>query len=337
MANGVAAPGFQNCIRPSAGGAVKSNHRARLFVLVALVNIQVSSNGEQAKAYRWHNSARYSRVIVNATQGIENRPREWFAQDQLVTDFAITNADSVGVVEAQKRYWAVRQQLESYGLVVGTYISGMSVRPKAEEQSWPPSMVAIERMPSTARYSGNWPGAPHRMLVDPSDPGTRHNLQNEILKLWKEVPAPVHFVDNVAIHRSCGAGAAWSAYCANIKEIRKMGESLGSVQVFNLAVHVGFMSDTETQQLIDAVGSHGICLEMPWHRKFRQNAELTEKARLRYRQLLDSGMGIIMMPLDGDPQQLANWVWTWRKPSDHLYISGVFTKAPDMRLFGPIQ
>jgi hypothetical protein len=86
---------------------------------------------------------------------------------------------------------------------------------------------------------------------------------------------------------------------------------------------------------MNAVADHGIALEMPWHRNIRNNKGQTEKARIRYRQLLDSGMGVIMMPLDGDPQELVDWVRTWRKPTDHIYISGAFYKRPEMQFFGP--
>jgi hypothetical protein len=95
------------------------------------------------------------------------------------------------------------------------------------------------------------------------------------------------------------------------------------------------MSDEETRQLMAAVADHGIALEMPWHPNIRRSAVQTERAKVRYRQLLDSGMGIVMMPIDGDPQQLVDWVRTWRKPADRLYISGAFYKAPDLQFFGP--
>jgi hypothetical protein len=286
------------------------------------------SSGYGAARYSWDDSKPGSHVIVNATQGIEACPREWFAQVQLVTDFEITNVAAIGETEARRRYWATRGLLESYGLFVGTYISGTSVMPETTQKFWPPETVALERMPISARYTGVWPGSANRKIVDIADVKTRHALQKEILRMWKNVPAPARFVDNAAIHHSTGAGAGWSAYCANIKELRNMGAALGSLQIFNIAVHVGLMSDDETLQLISAVADHGICLELPWHRSIRRDAGKTEMAKRRYRQLLDSGMGIIMMPLDGDPQELVQWVSTWRKPSDHIYLSALFYKPP---------
>jgi hypothetical protein len=315
----------------------------RIFYIALLVSAVLLA-GEHSTlvarrkvTYRWHDSSEYSRVIVNATQGIEGRPPEWFAHDRLVTDFTITNAVALGLAEAQKQYEATRRLLDSYGLVVGTIISGTTVKPEREQTYWPLPMVPVERMPASARYDKTLPGEPHRKVIDASDPVTRHALQEEIRRIWKQVPAAVRFVDNAAVHHSTGAGQDWSAYCANIKEIRTMGAAMGSRQIFNIAVHVGFMSDEETRQLMDAVADHGIALEMPWHRNIRQNAEQTEKARIRYRQLLDSGMGIIMLPLDGNPQELVEWVRTWRKPTDHIYISGAFYKAPDLQFFGPGQ
>ena len=173
------------------------------------------------------------------------------------------------------------------------------------------------------------------MLVDVTDSDTRHAFQAGIKRLWEKYPAPVRFVDNAAIHHSTGKGQPWASYCANIEEIRKLGESMGSLQIFNISVHVGEMSDEETRLLTKAVGSGGILLEMPWHQNIRNSPAATERAKLRYRQLLDSGIGIILAPPGAEPpQELVNWVRTWRQSTDHLYFGGAFYKAPEMKLFG---
>jgi len=285
--------------------------------------------------YQWHDSSKFSRVIVNATQGIEIRPRVWFAQDRLVTDFTITNASEIGREKAQKQYQATRQLLISYGIAVGTYTSGTTVKPEREQTYWPLPMVPLEQMPSSSRYKGTWPGEPSRRVIDVSDPATRRALQQSIRRLWQQFPAPVRFVDNAAAHSRLGGSQNWSDYCANIKEIRIMGAAMGSRQIFNVAVRIGSMSDQETLQLMDAVGDHGIALEMPWERGILQTEEGTKRTRNRYRQMLDSGMGVVMVPVEGDPKELVEWVRTWRKPTDHLYLSGVFYKSPDQALFGP--
>jgi hypothetical protein len=308
-------------------------------LLVALLTVTAAITGLcyplSDATYWWHDSSQYSRVIVNARDGIEMRPKQWFAQDKLITDYTIANADVVGRDKAAQEYKATRDLLRSYGLAVGTYISGTIVIPESKETHWPWSAVPLEWMPASSQYNGNWPGMDYRKIIDVTDPATRHAFQQGIKRLWEQTPAPVRFIDNAGIHRSAGKSQPWSSYCANIEEIRKIGESMGSLQIFNLSLHVGEMSDEETSQLIKAVGKGGILLEMPWHENIRKNPAATERARLRYRELLDAGMGIIMAtPGTEPPQELVNWVRTWRKPTDHLYFAGVFWKAPDAKLYG---
>lgn len=310
----------------------------RIFASLLILAGTSASIADSApvSSYHWHDSSQFSRVIVNATQGIETRPRQWFAQDKLITDYTITNADVIGPDKAKQEYAATIKLLRSYGLAVGTYISGTTVIPQAKENHWPWSAVPREWMPATAKYAGTWPGEDDRLFLDVSDPDTRHVFQAGIKRLWDQSPAPVRFVDNAAIHRSTGKGQPWASYCANIEELRKLGESMGSRQIFNISVHVGEMSDEETLLLMKAVGSGGILLEMPWHANIQKSPAATERARQRYRQLLNSGMGIILAPPGtGPPVELVDWVRTWRLPTDHLYLAGVFYKEPDMRLFGP--
>ena len=284
--------------------------------------------------YKWHDSSQYTRVIVNAQNGIETRPKEWFGRDKLVTDLEITNADLVGQAAANMEYNAIRSLLTSYGLAVGTYISGTTVMPESRETHWPWSVVPLEWMAPNARYAGSWPGMDYRRMIDVSDPGTRHSFQWGIKRLWEQNPAPVRFIDNAAIHRSAGNGHVWSSYCANIEEIRRIGESMGSLQIFNVAMHIGELSDTEASQLIAAVGSGGILLEMPWGEGVQRDPAATDRARTRYRQLLDTGMGVILVSSGGrPPEKLVKWVATWRKPADHLYFAGAFWIAPDKKLY----
>ena len=226
---------------------------------------------------------------MNATQGIESRPREWFAQDKLVTDFRITDENPANSPAAQQKYAAIRSYLvDSLGLTVGTYVSGMTVVPEAKETYWPWSAVPIEWMPASARYNGTWPGMPFRKMIDVTDQETRHALQAGIKRLWEQSPAPVRFIDNAAVHRSSGPGQPWSSYCENIEEIRKLAESMGALAIFNVSLNVGEMSDEETTGLIRAVGSGGILLEVPWGKRIQEDPAATERAKKRYRQLLDT-------------------------------------------------
>ncbi|MGC2111945.1 MAG: hypothetical protein WA655_20675 [Candidatus Korobacteraceae bacterium] len=277
-------------------------------------------------------------MIVNATPGIDARPSAWFAQDKLVTDYVFTNANLVGRGAAINEYEATRERLSSYGLAVGTYISGTMVIPEARETNWPWTAVPLEWMPAGSQYIEAGPNGDERLLIDLTESTTRSAFQLGIERLWKQTPAPVRFIDNAAVHRSAGRGQPWTSYCTNIEEIRKLGDRMGSRQIFNVAMHAGEMSDEETRQLIEAVGDGGIALEMPWHDNIRNDPAATERAKRRYRELLDSGMAIIMAPPGAEPsQQLVDWVRTWRKPADHLYFAGAFYKPPDMKLFGDNQ
>ena len=99
--------------------------------------------------------------------------------------------------------------------------------------------------------------------------------------------------------------------------------------IFNISVHVGQLSDQDFRLLTDAIAQGGLALEMPWHPNVRRDPEATARAQMRYRQLLDTGMAIVLIPVDGTPAEtLAAWVNSWRKPTDHLYISTPFFKAP---------
>ena len=309
---------------------------ATLAVLVGLAAMLGSAAFSSSEAkFQWPDASLYNRVIVNATQGIETRPKEWLSKDKLVLDYSITNVEAIGADEAAREYESTLRRLEGYGLTVGTYISGTTVVPESQENHYPWSIVPMEWMPPSAIYHGAWSNGSPRKIIDVSDPQTRAALHSGIKRLWIKYPASVRFVDNAAVHRSTGRAQPWSSYCANITEIRKLGEAMGSRQIFNIAVHIGEMSDEETRQLIEAVGDGGILLEMPWHDNIRNNAAATERAKSRYRELLDSGMGIILAPPGVEPpQDLVDWVSSWRKPTDHLYFGGAFYKAPDAKLFG---
>ncbi len=303
-------------------------------VVLALLLAASAADSARPAAFQWPDSSKYDRVLVNAQQGIESYPKEWFAQDTLVTDFTIADTDKKTAESAAQQYTTIRALLNSYGLAVGTYVSGTTVEPEAMETKWPWVVVPSEWMPDASQYVGAIPGEPFRKIIDVSDPGTRHAFQSGIRKLWEQMPAPVRFVDNAAIHQSAGRGQPWKSYCQNIREIREMGDAMGSVQIFNLSGHVGEFSDVEASELIQAVGHGGILLEMPWHENIRKDPAATERARLRYRQLLDSGMAIIMAEPGAEPSKdLVKWVNSWRKPGDHLYFAGAFWQAPDPSLY----
>jgi hypothetical protein len=283
----------------------------------------------QSALFEWPDSNKYWRVLINVNDYIQSRPPEWFTQVRLVTDFMILDVKPENLSQAEARYTEVRGLLQSRGMIVGTYISGTTVSPYSTRKTYPPNAVSTEQMPPDAHYAGAWPNQPDRKFIDVTDPKARHAFQANVEKLWSAVPAPLRFVDNAAFHKAVGGSQPWRAQCEQLAELRALAESQGSRVIFNISMHVGMLSDEETRQLMDAVRDNGIALEMPWSPIIQSNPSATAKAQARYRQLLDSGMAIILIPVNTDADALARWVRTWKEPSDHLYMSGIFWKPPD--------
>ena len=317
-------------------------HVLKYVVLVLLPVVLVtparsSASSQEAEAapssasgrFRWPDQEKNGLILVNTNQYIatylRNHP-DWFTEGELILDFSVARGS--GDVAAEGEYRAIRELLESKGLTVGTYTSGTTVRPAEELKSLPYETVPIEWMPTTFASIGAWPGQPRRKIIDVTDVPTRRALQNGIRRLWERYPAPMRFVDNAGAHSSVGGKQNWQATCANIYEIRRLGESLGCHLVFNVAVHVGSLSDDEAGQLIRAVGENGILVEVPWAPGVRASQALTAKAEARYRQLLDSGMTVIILFFEVPSDALLDWVATGRRPADHLYVGWPFWKKP---------
>lgn len=300
---------------------------------VMLANVRPAANSPM----QWPDSNNYWEALVNVNDYIASRPPDWFTHAKLVTDFMILKVTPANYSQAEAKYTEVRGLLQSRGMYVGTYVSGTTVSPQSTRNTYPPNAVSTEQMPADARYAGAWPKNPDRKIINVSDANTRHELQANIAKLWTAVPAPLRFVDNAAFHQSVGGTQPWRDHCQQLKELRELAESQGSRVIFNISMHVGMLSDEETRDLMDAVGDNGIALEMPWSPVIQSSAAATAKAQMRYRQLLDSGMAIVMIPVNTDQDALARWVRTWKKPSDHLYMNGIFWKAPDAQASIAVQ
>jgi hypothetical protein len=278
---------------------------------------------------QWPDSNTYWEALVNVNDYIASRPPQWFTNARLVTDFMILKVTPENYSQAEAKYTEVRGLLQSRGMDVGTYISGTTVSPQSTRNTYPPNAVSTEQMTADAKYAGTWPNQANRKIINVSDANTRHALQANISKLWAAVPAPLRFVDNAAFHRAVGGTQPWRDHCEHMKELRRLAESEGSRVIFNISMHVGMLSDEDVRELMDAVGDNGIALEMPWSPVIQASPAATAQAQARYRQLLDSGMAVVMIPVNTDQDALANWVRTWKKPSDHLYMNGIFWKAPD--------
>jgi hypothetical protein len=307
----------------------------QISVIAFIASVSLALLSARNAGFEWPDSHKYWRALVNINQYIAVYMRDhpqWFSQDKLVTDFYVINVPRDAQDQARNEYHRVRKLLESKGMYVGTYMSGMTVIPQSEQKYYPANAVATEEMPDTARYVGApWAKEPHRKLIDGTDANTRHALQAGIRKLWASVPAALRFVDNIQPPRT----QPWKPTCEHITELRKIGESLGSRVIFNISLSIGEMSDDDVQRLIDAIGQGGWAVETPWEYYIRQSKGATARAEKRYRQLLDTGMAIIMIPAKTPEDELANWVSTWRKPSDHLYLSIGFTKPPSLAILSP--
>lgn len=281
--------------------------------------------------FAWPDPATKGTILVNVTQDIihymKSHP-EWFLDGELILSYTVLlGSDRVA---AARQYQENLEFFKSKGLVVGTYISGTTAKPEAEQTRWPYETVPTERLPQSHHITGFWPKDPHRRIIDVTDAPTRIALQAGIKREWQAHPAPLRFVDNVAAHKSAaGNGVApWDVQCEYIRGLREIGEDLGSRMVFNMALHVGFLTDREAALLIQAVGQNGIALEDPWTPHVRRTPVETKNAVARYRQLLEAGMVIVMLPLNVPEDELERWVHSWNKPAYHLYFGGVFFKKP---------
>jgi len=331
-------------------------------MLLACVNGEEHASSSPP-SFEWPDPATNGTVLVNVTQDVvgylRNHP-DYFSNGELVLSFSVPIGPDPAAPQRRERqlrrplgsgglsdreavpsfsvpigadravpeqqYQQLRELLESKGLIVGTYISGTTTKQEAEETRWPYDAVPSERLSTSRRIVGFWPNDPHREIIDVADADTRHALQAEIR--WQAHPAPVRFVDNAAAHSSAGGTQSWDAQCVHIREIREIADSLGCRVVFNIALHVGFLSDREAALLIQAVGPNGICLEDPWTPWVRRNEMESKKAEARYRQLLDAGMAVIMLPLNVPEDELERWVNSWNQPAYHLYFGGAFFKRP---------
>jgi hypothetical protein len=304
-----------------------------LLVWAVLLLASVPAFPASNRLIEWPDSSRYWRAMVNVNQYIQNyvkmRP-SWFSQDRLVTDLTVIRIPPGGRDAAVQEYTQVRRFLESRRIYVGTYVSGRAASPESKEHRYPIGRVSLERMPPNVQYVGSLPEEQRAKLIDVTDAPSRHAIQDAIRQVWESSPAPVRFVDNLPPHYK---GPPWEATCTHIQELRKLGESMGSRVIFNIPIHVGELSDRETRELIAAVGSGGIALEMPWLPYIRASKQATQLAEKRYRELLDSGMAIVMIPVKTPEDMLTDWVRTWKKPKDHLYLAEPFFKAPGVNVY----
>jgi len=302
-----------------------------LLLGALLIPAAAGSARSASNAFVWPDPQTNGIVLVNANQNIASYVRrhpDWFSQGELVLDLSISNRpDDPAAAERERS--GIQQLLTSRGMTVGTYISGTTVAPRADIRYLPYDKVPAEWMPEGFAAAGSWPGEPQRKIIDVTDARTRRALHDGIRRLWRQSDACLRFVDNAASHSSTGGKQPWAAQCANIREIRRLGESLGCRLVFNVSVQPALLSDSGAGQLAKAIGrGNGILLEDPWGEATRKSPALTRQAQAFYRRLLDQGIAVIMLPVKISTGTLLGWVGTWRLPTDRLYLGWSFWKQP---------
>ena len=308
----------------------------------------ISTATPYAFSWSWPQSNIYDGAFVNVQQYvatyITNHPT-WFSHVDITSDLSmqLTNGSTtISTTTAESLYLQVKSALEgaqgSGGnlIPVGMYVSGRSVQTIADEPWWPYHRVPREWMPSSSVYTGNLLGDPTEFIIDVTNTSTVQSLQAGIKTLWSMHPSTLYMLDNAAENSSQGATTSWPFQCANIAGIREMANASGSATVFNIATAPGLMSASDTDMLVQAIGKgNALMLENPWDDTVQASSTLTQVAINTYQKLLDGGIAVFMLPVSVDAETLAQWVRTWRKPADNIYISEAFYHEPDPLVGGP--
>ena len=235
--------------------------------------------------------------------------------------------------EAIGTYKRIRSKLRYRNIYVASAISGTTALHDIDVKEYPANAASIEDMTVKVHYLGAWMRDPKQQVVDLSDPMSRRELQQGIERLWTHVHGPVRLVDNAAVHPGVARLQAWKDYCDNIKALRELGErALHINTVFNVFVRPWQLTDVETKQLTDAVaglGGNGISLPLPWSESIKNDTVANNWAIYRYRQILDRGITVILIPSDDAPRNdLYKWVNTWRRRTDRIYFATPFQEVP---------
>lgn len=206
-------------------------------------------------------------------------------------------------------------------------MSANTVLPRALIEFHPANIIAVEDMPADAAYAGSWPGTPERRMIDVTHVPTSAALARLIGDHF--AGHRVGFVDNALRHPGVARGAPpWTAQCAHVRRIREEADRRGTVLFFNIAGHPGQWTAAETDELVAALGRrHGITLETPLHPAFNTDAGRAAAAAT-YRRLLDADIGVLMLPLGVDAEQLWAWVKSWRRPTDPVWIQWNWLEPP---------
>jgi len=311
--------------------------RPRIFVnfAIALAALLLFASPVIAARFAWQNPATHPRVIVNADQGLLDALTQhpgWFNDDFLVASFVIDDVPYGAGDGAANFYGRIRKILWRRNINFGTYVSGTTAIPDLQLTVFPPNAVSIEDMSIKTKYLGNWLRDTRQQVVDLRDLESLKNLEYGIAALWRQQPGQVRFIDNAAIHPQVYRMLPWLSYCINMALLRTYNESKGVVSIFNVFVRPWELTEEETNQLIAAVAGNdqnALSFPIPWMRQLKDDKARTAWAIYRYRQLLDHGIVIILIPsADADSYELTGWLATWRRPFDRVYIAAPYSEPP---------
>jgi len=305
-----------------------------LFFFGSVAALCVAASAH-AIAFQWPDSSTHPRVILAADQDVEeylqNHP-DWFASDFLVAGLYVKDVAYGQSDAAMEQMSALYSELRQKHILSGSYISGTTALHELTLTKYPANAASIEDMSLKVHYLGPWIREPDQQVVDLKDGLSRHELQFDIRELWLHIPVVMRFVDNAAVHPRVARMQPWNVYCDNISALRGGAEAGNGNAVFNIFVRPWEMSNDDMKQLINAVagnGGNGVSFPLPWSKSIKDDKNALGWAIYRYRQLLDHHISVILVPSDDAPQNdLYNWMYSWRRPGDRLYIAWPYWEAP---------
>ena len=282
--------------------------------------------------FEWMDSRTHPRVILYADETIEEAIAahpSWFDKDFVIAGLGFTFREYGQYDEAKVRSMRFRNTLTGH-YSSGRLISGTTVMRDSDIRQYPSPAVAIEDMPFKTRYLGTWMRNPKQAVLDLSDTATRDGFVQAVRVQWSQFRTSVQFVDDAAVHPRVAQLQPWAAYCDTIKALRDMANELNSRIIFGVFVRPWEMTEPESKQLIDAIGSgNGIALPLPWSKSIENDKTANAWAIYRYRQMLNAGMAVIMIPSDDAPlKDIMTWVASWRAPQDKIYFAAPVWNAP---------
>lgn len=303
------------------------------FVSVVLAIIFFSTSAASTGVFQWPDPHLHSRIILTGDQTLMEAMVQYpnyFNRDVLIAGFNIKDVPYGESDGAKNKFITIRQRLLSKGITFGTYVSGTTVIHELSLRHFPADAVSIEDLSVKTRYKGTWIRDPGQAVIDLSDKQSRMDLEHEIRILWLHAFVPVHFVDNAAVHPRVAPMQHWEDYCTHMRQLRIISESLKANIIFSIFMRSWELNDQETKQLIDAMGKeNAIALPLPWSKSIKDDPNANGWAIARYRQLLDAGIVLIMIPSDDAPiRALMKWVSTWRRPTDKIYYSTSYWGEP---------